>query len=120
MALTAISTSNDPEEKKRLLCRKVCHLDHDLWQKEWKYIVLRGILGKFSQNEEIRLTLALTVDSRIAEVSPHDHSWGIGLSACDQRVSFPDIWCRQNQLGQALLRLEEIRWHPNHKHPSKP
>ena len=78
---------------------------------ECEKIVLHGNLAKVSQNEEMRLALTRTGDLRLAEASPHDNMWGIGLSACDPRASFPASWCGQNLLGQALEHAREIlRW----------
>ena len=106
-ALSAILASDDPREQKRL-GRQVRHFDHELWQSECENIVLHGNLAKFSQNEEMHLTLIQTGDRRLAEASPHDNLWGIGLSACDPRTSSPDSWCGQNLLGQALEHAREV------------
>ena len=106
-ALLAILPSDDPREQKRL-GRQVRHFDHDLWQTEGEDIVLHGNLAKFSQNEELRLALIRTGGRRLAEASPHDNLWGIGLSACDPRASSPDSWCGENLLGQALAHAPEI------------
>ena len=81
-ALSAILASNDPREQKRL-GRQVRHFDLALWQDECEAIVLRGNLAKFSQNEEMRVALENTGTRRIAEASPHDKVWGIGLIASD-------------------------------------
>ena len=56
----------------------------------------------------MHLALIQTGDRRLAEASPHDNLWGIGLSACDPRASSPDSWCGQNLLGQALEHAREI------------
>ena len=106
-ALSAILASNDPREQKRL-GRRVRHFDHELWQSLCDTIVLQGTLAKFSQNNEIRFALLQTGDRRLAEASPHDNLWGIGLSACDPRASSPDSWCGRNLLGQALESAREI------------
>ena len=106
-ALSAILATKDPREQKRL-GRHVRLFDPELWRSECEHIVLHGNLVKFSQNEEMRLTLIQTGDRRLAEASPHDTLWGIGLSAGDPRASSPDSWCGQNLLGQALENAREI------------
>ena len=103
----ALKPSNDPREQKGL-GRQVRHFDHDLWHTGCENIVLHGNLAKFSQNEKMRLALIRTGDRHLAEASPHDNLWGIGLSACDPRASSPDSWCGQNLLGQALEHAREI------------
>ena len=55
-ALSAILTSDDPQEQKRL-GRQVRHFDHKLWQSECENIVLHGNLAKFSQTRRRTLPL---------------------------------------------------------------
>ena len=59
----------------------------------------------------MRLTFIQTGDRRLAEASPHNTLWGIGLSAHEPRASPPDSWCGQNLLGQALENAREILRH---------
>ena len=118
-ALSAILASDDPREQKRL-GRQGRHFDHDLWQTECETIVLHDNLAKFSQSEEMRLALIRTDDRRLAEASPHDNLWGIGLSGCDPRASSPDSWCGQNLLGQALERVRDILRRDTTAPPRKP
>ena len=106
-ALSAILATKDPREQKRL-GRHVRPFDPELWRSECEHIVLHGNLAKFSQNEEMRLALIQTGDRRLAEASPHDTLWGIGLSARDPRASFPASWRGQNLLGQALEIAREF------------
>ena len=106
-ALSAILATKDPREQKRL-GRHVLLFDPELWWSECEHIVIYGNLAKFSQNEEMRLALIQTDDRRLAEASPHDTLWGIGLSARDPRASSPDSWCGQNLLGQTLENAREI------------
>ena len=84
------------------------HFGHDLLQKDCEHIVPRGNIATFLQKDEIRFALGHTGDRRLAEASPHDTMWGIGLSARDSRASSPDSWCGQNLLGQALENAREI------------
>ena len=106
-ALSAILASDDPREQKRI-DRQVRHFDPKLWQSECKNVVLHRNFANFSQTEEMYLALIQTGDRRLAEASPHDNLWGIGLSACDPRASSPDSWCGRNLLGQALEHAREI------------
>ena len=106
-ALSAILDSNDPREQKRL-DRRVRHFGLELWQSHCENIVLQGTLAKFSPNNGMRFALLQTGDRRLAEASPHDNLWGIGLSACDPRASSPDSWCGKNLLGQALDNAREL------------
>ena len=100
-ALSAILATDDPREQKRI-GRQIRHFDHESWQQKCENIILQGNLAKFSQNDEMRLALMHTGQRRLAEASPHDKLWGIGLSACDYRTSSPSTWRGSNLLGQAL------------------
>ena len=88
-ALSAILATKDLREQKRL-GRHVRLFDPELMRSECEHIVLHGNLANFSQNEEMRLTLIQTGDRRLAEASPHDTLWVIGLSAREPRASSPD------------------------------
>ena len=41
----------------------------------------------------------------LAEVSPRDRVWGIGLAAGDERVGSPERWQGLNLLGFALMEV---------------
>ena len=68
----------------------------------------------------MQLALIRTGDRRLAEASPHDNLWGIGLSARDPRASCPDSWCGQNLLGQALEHVRQILRRNTSTLPSHP
>ena len=104
--LSAILDTDDPREHKRL-GRQVCHFDHDSWLNERENITLRGNLAKFSQTEDLRLTLLHTGQSRLAEASPCDNLWGIGLRARNYNASSPCTWRGSNLLGQTLEHVGE-------------
>ena len=99
--LSAILATDDPREHKRF-GRQVRHFDHDTWLHERENIAFRGNLAKLSQNENLRLTLLHTGEHQLAEASPYDNIWGIGLKASDHRASSPHTWRGSNLLGQTL------------------
>ena len=105
-ALSAILATDDPREQKRI-GRQVRHFNHNLWQRHCKNIVFDGNLEEFSQNESMRRALLHTSQRRLAEASPHDNLWGIGLRACDHHASSTDAWRGSNLLGQILEHLRE-------------
>ena len=105
-ALSAILATDDPREQKRL-GHPMRHFDHESWQQECENIVLQGNLAKFSQNDEMRLALMHTDQRRLAEASPHDKLWVLGLSACDYRAPSPSTWPGSNLVGQALEHVRE-------------
>ena len=68
----------------------------------------------------MHLALIETSDHRLAEASPHDNLWSIGLGARDPRASCPDSWCGQTLLGQALEHTREILRRNSTTLPSHP
>ena len=104
--LSAILATDDPREHKRL-GRQVRHFDHDSWLHERENIALRGNMTNFSQNEDLCLTLLHTGQRRLAEASPYDNLWGIGLKASDYHDFSPCTWRGSNPLGQTLEYVQE-------------
>ena len=67
----------------------------------------RGNDAKFRQNQGLRRKLFQTGSAILAEASPIDAVWGIGLSADDPRAQDPAQWPGQNLLGKILTELRE-------------
>ena len=94
----------------KALGRKVRGFDQALWDRAKYAIVLNGNWCKFSQNRRLRDFLLSTGDSILAEASPYDTIWGIGLSADSPDAENPFKWRGQNLLGFALMEVrEELR-----------
>ena len=55
----------------------------------------------------MRRALLHTSRRRLAEASPHDNLWGIGLRACDHHASSSGTWRGSNLLGQILEHVRE-------------
>ena len=51
--------------------------------------------------------LLKTGDIILAEASPYDKIYGIGLKPNDPRVQDPTQWKGQNLLGKALMKVRE-------------
>lgn len=70
-------------------------------------IVVRGNLAKFGQHAPLREYLAGTRARVLAEASPTDRVWGIGLEAADPRAQDPRQWRGLNLLGFALMAVRD-------------
>ena len=79
-------------KKYRALGRKVKPWDEAKWKESRTEIVYRASQMKFSQNEKLKQTLLATKDSVIAEASPFDRIWGIGLKSSDTRCQDQSQW----------------------------
>jgi ribA/ribD-fused uncharacterized protein len=100
--LTEIMTTTNPTTIKAL-GRSVRNYDDAVWAQHRYNQVLRGIKAKFSQNPAMAKILLNTGDAIIAEASPTDRIWGVGLRATDSRILNPSKWQGQNLLGRALM-----------------
>uniref|UniRef100_A0A8R1DLE9 NADAR domain-containing protein n=1 Tax=Caenorhabditis japonica TaxID=281687 RepID=A0A8R1DLE9_CAEJA len=85
--------------------------------KEWstvsRDVMYRACREKFAQNQNLRLYLFRTHEMTLAEASPTDKIWGIGLSKDDRRAKNPETWKGANWLGQVLDRVRDELWERN-------
>lgn len=89
------------------LGRKVRNYDDDIWKKSRFDIVVKGNMAKFSQNAKLISFLMSTGDKIIAEASPKDNIWGIGLEETSPEAISPDKWLGENLLGFALMEVRD-------------
>jgi ribA/ribD-fused uncharacterized protein len=83
--------------------RAVQGFDEQVWAAERYRIVLAGTRAKFSQHPDLLDVLTRTGDQIIAEASPRDRIWGIGLAADHPDARHPMVWRGLNLLGFALM-----------------
>ena len=99
---------NEPDPSKcKKLGKQVKNLDVAAWDRCKEEIVYHANLAKFSQNEKAQYYLLSTGDKILAEASPYDTIWGIGLEASDFDSTHPDRWPGKNLLGKILMRVRE-------------
>lgn len=104
-----IMQSADPSEIKQL-GRMVKGFDEDVWKRFRVPIAMTGNYYKFSQLKDARSYLLGTGDSLLAEASPYDDIWGIGLDQAQAAGVDMSGWRGENLLGFALMEVrEEIR-----------
>lgn len=100
-----IMASNDPAECKNL-GKLVSNFNPAIWDSCKREIVFNGNYAKFTQNPDLMAKLKATGKAIMAEASPQDKIWGIGMTADDPNARYPELWNGQNLLGGIL---EEIR-----------
>ena len=71
-----ILDATDPKEIKSL-GREVKNFDPKKWNEHKFEIVVKGNLGKFGANKELKNFLLSTGDKILVEASPYDKIWGI-------------------------------------------
>ena len=83
------------------------NFDSAVWDREKQNAVLSGNYTKFTQNPAVKHHLLSTGNKRLAEASPLDSVWGIGLRADDPRAINPRQWREKILLGEALSAVHE-------------
>lgn len=99
-----ILKSDSPHEHK-LMGGRVSGFDQAVWDEHKIDIVTAGNRAKFGQNAGLRRRLLDTGEAVLAEASPKDYIWGIGLAEDDPSARDPFNWQGQNLLGQILMAV---------------
>jgi ribA/ribD-fused uncharacterized protein len=101
---TEILQAHKPSVQKQL-GRLVKDFDATEWNQNRERIVYEGNFHKFTQNQALRQFLLETKDKMIAEASPLDPIWGIGMGADNPDARNPEKWKGENLLGKVLMEL---------------
>jgi ribA/ribD-fused uncharacterized protein len=83
--------------------RQVRGFDEDAWTAARYEIVLAGTIAKFTQHPDLADILTRTGTQLLAEASPFDRIWGIGMGASNPDAGRPTCWRGLNLLGFALM-----------------
>lgn len=97
-------------KKQKALGRKVTNpstnsFDAPLWDAISVELVTQANLEKFQQHPYLLDVLELTKGLVLAEASPIDKIWGIGLSRDNPKSWDQQNWKGKNKLGQVLMRV---------------
>ena len=103
---TAILRADEPADCKAL-GRQVKPFDGAVWNEKKYEIVKTGVREKFAQNPDLLAALLETGDAILAEASPKDTIWGIGLGAKAADVTHMADWPGENLMGKILMDLRE-------------
>jgi ribA/ribD-fused uncharacterized protein len=101
-----IRLSPEPKDA-QALDQEAGGFDDQEWHKHRLGTVVEGNLAKFGQHRELGQYLLDTGARVLAEASPVDEVWGIGLARDDEDASAPEHWPGQNLLGFALMEVRE-------------
>lgn len=105
-ALKIIMGTDDPSVQKQA-GKLVKNYDDVAWSKV-RYLAMElSVLGKFSQNVNLKKILLQTKNKILVEASPTDRIWGIGMGAGHPDILDESRWQGQNLLGKALMAVRE-------------
>lgn len=104
--------ATDYPDKQQIIGRQTKGYVNSVWAGSRQLIAVRGLIAKFSQNEELRGKLIETKESVLVECARLDTIW-----ACGKRLTEPDRfdaskWSGQNILGFSLMEVRnELKLH---------
>ncbi|MCL2148194.1 MAG: NADAR family protein [Methanomassiliicoccaceae archaeon] len=105
-ALSAIMSARDPRTMKRH-GRSVRDFKDSVWEEHRQRIVMEANRAKFGQNPDLLAFLLGTKGRILAEASPSDRIWGIGMAKGDPGADDPLRWRGKNLLGFALTEVRD-------------
>lgn len=88
--------------------RRVTDFDPFIWEEHKEKILYKGLFAKFSQNDKLKQKLLDTGDAILAEASPYDNIYGIGLKFDNPKALNPKNWKGQNLLGNTLMKIRDV------------
>ena len=101
-----IMQSTSPKECKKL-GREIKNFDDKIWKDKNEQIIYEGNYAKFSQNNDLKEKLISTGNKTLAEASPFDKIYGIGMDANNPDITNPSTWNGKNILGNVLMRIRD-------------
>jgi len=90
------------------LGRQVKNWNEKMWVAGREQVMVEILVEKFHQNPNLEDQLLATGIRRIAEASPVDKIWGIGLEENDPRCADERQWQGLNLLGDTLEKTRSI------------
>ncbi len=87
--------------------REISGYQQALWDRNKYGIIWFGNYLKFTQHVDLKERLLATGNKILAEASPVDKVWGIGLAADDDHILDETNWTGQNLLGKALMSVRD-------------
>lgn len=103
-----IAKAGTPFECKRL-GRLVSPFNESVWRHHLDHVAFEVLRQKFESSSNLESLLLSTNDAILAEASPTDRIWGIGVGLMDPRRHLdPSQWPGLNVLGISLMRVRHF------------
>lgn len=102
----AVLDTDDTEEQQKI-GRKAKGYIPSVWSGLRQMVAVRGLMAKFSQNEELKKKLLDTGDAYLVECAGSDKVWACGIRLNDDDRFYADRWSGSNILGFALMEVRE-------------
>ena len=79
-----------------------------VWAGQRQLVAMRGLLAKFSQNEDLKKKLLDTEDAWLVECAYSDTIWACGIRLNEDERFDASKWRGQNILGFALMEVRSM------------
>jgi ribA/ribD-fused uncharacterized protein len=93
--------------KMKALGREVKGFKEHVWKNNRIKIYTDHCRAKYTQNAHLKAALMATGTKTLAEASPNDAIWGIGLNEKKAKTILPSAWPGLNLLGKILTGLRD-------------
>ena len=103
----AVLATDDPETQ-QAIGKKASGFIKNVWLGSRQIIAMRGILAKFSQNDDLKKMLLSTNDAVLVECAKSDRNWACGISLYDKDRRDASKWLGENILGFTLMEVRKI------------
>ncbi len=100
--------STDDTATQQAIGRKSTGYIDSVWAGMRQMIVLRGLIAKFNQNEDLKQKLLNTGDAYLVECAGSDKVWACGIRLNDEQRFDTASWHGSNILGFALMEVREM------------
>lgn len=95
-----------PKQAKDLGRSRKIPFDNDVWEEEKMNLFKEVLLDKF-YIPKLKKQLLDTENLHLAEASPFDKIWGIGLAEDHKDAQTPSKWLGLNLLGEVLMEVRD-------------
>ncbi|CAJ0577199.1 unnamed protein product, partial [Mesorhabditis spiculigera] len=85
-------------------------LDSSVWKIRSPTVMTQALTAKYKGDQQLRRLLFLTMGSSLAEASPSDTNWGIGLALDNADAFKPSRWRGKNGLGVIMTMVRNALW----------
>ncbi len=97
--------ATDDAAQQQAIGRKATGYNEHVWAGMRQMVAYRGLMAKFSQNDELRQKLLDTGDAVLVECAGSDKIWACGIRLYDDRRFDASNWTGDNILGYALMEV---------------
>ncbi len=103
----AVLATADPAAQQKI-GRSASGYVQTVWEGLRQVVAFRGILAKFSQNEDLKVRLLQTGDAYLVECARGDKIWACGARLNEEQRLNISQWTGKNLLGFALMEVRSV------------